>query len=197
MRLKDINSRALRERWEQLDNVEERVLALEAVENVLQTGTPKNAVAATGELTFTDSITFGDTITIGVDTYEFVEAEDDGKAGNIELVTTEDETTDNLAALLIANTKGKEDVTLTSGGASKVTVTAKTKGVAGNLIATTIAVEEETTPYAFAKATLENGENGTVGKKYEVYYNGTNIYIATDNNTINDANWKYAEVSLT
>lgn len=200
MKVKNNLSRMLGDIWngrKQIEKLSTKALELNG-ENVvlhqLREGTPVNAVAAMGTLTFTGTIAFGDTVTIGADTYEFVEKEEDVTEGNIAIVTTESETAANLALALIANTDGVEDVTLTTGGTGVVTVTAKTKGVLANAIKTSTTVTDNA---SFAKATLQGGVDGTVGKKNEVYYNGTNLYIATLDNKITDTNWKYVAVSLT
>lgn len=200
MKVKNNLSRMLGDIWngrKQIEKLSTKALELNG-ENVvlhqLREGTPVNAVAASGTLTFTGAIAFGDTVTIGADVYEFVEKAEDVTKGNIAIVTTESETAANLALALIANTDGVEDVTLATGGTGVVTVTAKTKGVLANAIKTSTTVTDNA---SFAKATLQGGVDGTVGKKNEVYYNGTNLYIATLDNKITDTNWKYVAVSLT
>jgi len=78
---------------------------------------------------------------------------------------------------------------MAQGAGTTITVTATTKGVAGDLIATTEAMANG----AFGQATLGDttaGVNGTVGSAGEKLYDATYEYTAIAANTISDANWR-------
>jgi len=166
---------------------------------VLAEKTPVNAVAATGTLTVAgggNKILDGDTITIGTKTYTFKAA----------LTPTEGQVligaTDTSALLNLKNAinhTGTPDtdykcaavhptVAGTSSNATTLVVTAKTKGVAGNAIATTDT--EAGTDKAWGAATLAGGVDGTVGIENELCADGSYLYHTIVENTISDANWR-------
>jgi hypothetical protein len=76
------------------------------------------------------------------------------------------------------------------GAGDTVDLTADTKGVAGNSIATTEAMANG----SFGAATLEGGVNGTVGAARELKADSSYLYIAIAANTIADANWRRISV---
>lgn len=78
---------------------------------------------------------------------------------------------------------------MAQGTGTTVTVTAVTKGVAGDLIATT----ESMANGAFGQATLGDttaGVNGTVGIAGDEYIDATYIYNLQVDNTLSDNNWR-------
>lgn len=161
----------------------------------LREGTPQNAVQASVTLTITGTVDWGEAVTIGADVYEFVET---GKEpvieGAIAVVIATGDTAENAAnALVTAGANGTEPVTLTSTVSGVVTVTADVVGVAGNGIEVDA---KDLVNGAFSAVATENGKDGTVGKKYETYFDGTDLYIATADNTIVDANWKSVTLSF-
>lgn len=95
-------------------------------------------------------------------------------------------------ALVTASANGTEDVAFTRAGAV-VTIQAKKGGTIGN----GLLVAKESDGVTLSAEKLGGGIDGTVGEKYSVLYDGTNLYIATLKNTVHDANWKYVAVSLT
>jgi hypothetical protein len=162
----------------------------------LREGTPQNAVQATATLTITDTVDWGESVTIGADVYEFVES---GKEpvieGAIAVVILTGDTAENAGnALVTASAGGTEPVTLTSTVAGTVVVTVDVAGVAGNGIEVDA---ENLVNGTFSAVATENGKDGTVGKKFETYFDGTDLYIATADNTIVDANWKSMALTLT
>jgi hypothetical protein len=91
-----------------------------------------------------------------------------------------------VTAIVAASASGTEAVTLADGAGDTVTVTADTKGTAGNAITTT----ETMANGAFGAATLESGVDGTIGSAGQLYYDGTYLYITVSDNTISGANWR-------
>lgn len=80
---------------------------------------------------------------------------------------------------------------MAQGAGTTITVTAATKGVAGDLIATT----ETMANGAWGQATLGDttaGVNGTIGIAGDRYYDASYLYYASSDNTISDANWRRA-----
>lgn len=79
--------------------------------------------------------------------------------------------------------------TMTQGSGTTITVTAATKGTAGNSIATT----ETLSNGAFDAATLGTttaGVNGTIGIAGDMQYDATYLYHLDADNGISDANWR-------
>lgn len=166
----------------------------------LPTGTPVNAVASRGTLTVTGGgtqIANNDTVTIDVKVYTFKTA----------LTPTEGEVligvsdTTALANLLAAiNHTGTPDtdykcaavhptVTGISSNATTLIVEAKTKGVAGNSIAST-EVAAQLSWDAVTLGTTVAGVDGTVGTQWKPMVDTSYLYVAIATNTIADANWR-------
>ena len=72
------------------------------------------------------------------------------------------------------------------GAGDTVVLTADTKGTAANSIATT----ETMANGAFGAATLESGVDGTVGEQWQIRVDASYLYIAVDDNTVADTNWR-------
>lgn len=79
-------------------------------------------------------------------------------------------------------------VTAAVGDGDTITVTAKTKGTAGNSIAK--AETSGNLDWDGTGAYLTGGVDGTVAGQFAVYVDGTYFWIAVADNTIADANWK-------
>ena len=165
---------------------------------ILNEVTPVNAVAASKVLTSDNTeVADGDKVTIGTVVYTFKDtpaaAYDVKRHG-----TTADTTMGNLIkAINASGTEGVEyfagtlahpDVTAGTLGSHAFTVTAKGKGVIGNRIA--ISEDSSHLSWASGAVFLSGGINGTVGSQWEVVLDATNLYIAVDDNTITDTNWK-------
>ena len=158
---------------------------------------PVNAVAASGTLTVSaggSNIQADETVTIGDKVYTFKSA----------LTPTEGEVligaNDTAALLNLKNAINHEGtpgtdyscaaahstVSASSSNATTVVVAAKTKGTAGNAIATT----ETMANGSWGAATLASGVNGTVGAAREIYVDASYLYLCSAANTIADANWR-------
>lgn len=155
-------------------------------------GTPVNAVAASGTLTVANQPNAGENLTIGSKVYTFTatgEADVDGEipiGGN--LAATQ--------ASIVTAIKGTDGwntahPTVDCGAAfagNALTVSAKTKGVAGNSIATTDTLTGSGD--GFGAAALASGVDGTVGLENQLVRDGSYLYVATADNTIADTNWR-------
>jgi len=155
-------------------------------------GIAVNAVSATGALTFAGAVSDGETVTIGTDIYEF-DTDAEVTEGNILVdvsggATAADAVT-ALVAAIAANTGSL--VSAVDGTGDVVNVTAKTKGAAGNDIDST----ETCANGSWGAATLESGVDGTVADKGAILVDADYVYVATDDNTVADANWKKAALS--
>lgn len=155
-------------------------------------GTAVNAVAADGALTFSGVVSDGETVTIGADVYEF-DTDAEVTEGNILVdvsggATAADAVT-ALVAAITANTGSV--VSAVDGTGDVVNVTAKTKGAAGNTIATVT----DCANGSWAAAALSRGVDGTVADKGAILVDADYVYVATDDNTVADANWKKAALS--
>lgn len=201
MRLKDNRSRALGDIWNGRKRVPKLVVGELEVGGqpvtpfTLRAGAPENAVQASVTLTITDTVDWGESVTIGADVYEFVESgEEPVIEGAIAVPILTGDTAGNAGdALVTASAGGTEPVTLTSTVAGTVVVTVDVAGVAGNGIEVDA---ENLVNGTFSAVATENGKDGTVGKKYETYFDGTDLYIAIDDNDITDANWKSVTLSF-
>lgn len=81
---------------------------------------------------------------------------------------------------------GTEPVEASDGAGDTVVYTANTKGTAANSIATT----ETMSNGAFGDVTLTGGVDGTLGTQWEARVDASYLYIAVDDNTISDTNWR-------
>ena len=172
---------------------------------IATSGAPTLAVAATGTLTATGNPSATATITIGTTTYTIV-AELTTPAVPFEVLkdATASDTLNNLKAAINAaagagttygtGTTAHPTVTAAAGEGDTVTITAKTKGVAGNAIATTDTEPGVETNIAFGETTLKTGVNGTVATKAKILVDDGKIWVAVDDCTISDSDgWKYVE----
>jgi len=151
------------------------------------TGTPVDAVAATGALTFTGVVSDGEVVVIGADTYEF-DTDAAVTAGNILVdvsggATASDAVTALAASITASDTQAIGGV---DGTGDVVDLTADVKGAAMNAKATTT----DCANASFGAATLTGGVDGTVAEQGAIRVDATNIYICTADNTVADANWK-------
>ncbi|WP_051328404.1 hypothetical protein [Desulfatirhabdium butyrativorans] len=157
--------------------------------------TPVNAVAASGTITSDATApSDGDTVTIGTKTYTFKTALTPTE-GQVLIGSSAAEALDNLKSAI--NHEGTPDtdyscaeahptVTATTNTNTTQLVVAKTKGVAGNLIATTKVCDH----LSWGDATLAGGVNGTIGAANETCADASYLYHCIETNTISDANWR-------
>lgn len=150
-------------------------------------GSPVNAKASTGTLTFTGAVVDGETVSVGITTYEF-DTDTNVTEGNILVdvsggASAPDAVT-ALVAAIIANTESL--VTAVDGENDTVVLTSKIKGISGNSLATTAT----TVNASFAKGKLEGGVDGTVGAKGDSYIDDSYLYYTIANNTVSDSNWR-------
>lgn len=170
-------------------------------------GAPTMAVAATGTLTATGNPSATATITIGTTTYTIV-ADLTAPAVPFEVKKgdTASDTLDNLIAAINAaagagstygtGTTAHPTVTAAAGDGNTVVITAKTKGVAGNSIATTDTEPEAETNIAFAAGALGTGVNGTPATAGDMRYETGKLWIAVADCTISDTDgWEYASLT--
>jgi len=161
--------------------------------------TPVNAIAASGTLTISaggNNILDGDKVTIGSKVYTFKTILGTTE-GNVLIGANDTAALANLIRAINHTGTPNTDyycaavhltVTGTSSNATTAVVTAKTKGVAGNSIATTDT--EAGTIMAWGAAVLAGGVNGTVGAANETCADTTYLYHCIEVNTIADANWR-------
>jgi hypothetical protein len=161
-----------------------------------KTGTPVNAVAAQGTLTIAAQPTANDTMTIGSTVYTFKASGSATTAGTISVGT-------DLAtakAAIIAAIKGTDSVNTahptvgcgSSFSTNDLTLTALTKGEAGNNIATTETFTNAGNVFdAATLGTTTEGVNGTVAAKLGMcYIDNSYIYYNINTNTISDTYWR-------
>lgn len=156
----------------------------------ISTKTPVNAVAATGTLTLALQPANNETITIGSVTYTFktgatAAANQIGIGAGLAAAKAA-----FLAAIGGTDTfnTAHPQVTAEAFSGNNSTITAKTKGAAGNSIATTETMAGSGN--AFAAATLGSGVDGTLGNNGEVVKDSSYLYVAVAKNTVSGANWR-------
>lgn len=160
-------------------------------------GTPVNAVAATGTVgTDGTSPANNNTVTINGTVYTF-KTTMTGANGEVHLDADPDVALLNL--LHAINGTGGTPVTDykvaaahatvsadTTIAANTATLTAKTKGVAGNLLT----LAKSGSHLTIGGAVFIGGINGTVGAAWEVHVDAEAMYVCTALQTIADANWR-------
>jgi hypothetical protein len=170
------------------------VSILDGIEEVLQTGTPVNAVASQGVLTIAVQPTAGDTMTIGTKVYTFVADGTEAEEGDISVET--DLATAKVSIVAAINgtdsiNTSNADVVASNFSTNDCTLTAKVKGVIGDTIVTTETFTAETNIFdAGTLGTETAGLDGTVGKKQDTYLDNSYLYVAIADNTTADANWR-------
>lgn len=157
-------------------------------------GTPVNAVASQGTLTMDTQPTAGDTMTIGTKVYTFTADGTAAADGEID-VGADLADAKTLVVAAINGTDGINTahtlVTAAAFATNDMVITAKTKGVAGDLIATTETFTAGTNVFdAATLGTTTAGVNGTIGTAGQMKYNTTYLYFCSADNTIADANWR-------
>jgi hypothetical protein len=160
--------------------------------------TPVNAVAATGSVgTSGSNPANNNTITIGSTVYTFKTTLTPAD-GEVLIGSAADDTALNLAHAINATggTPGTDYQVAaahpsvsaaTSISSNRFTVTARTRGAAGNSIAL---AKSGTNVSVNGKTTLEGGVDGTVGSKWEHAIDSSYLYIAVADNMVADRNWR-------
>jgi len=97
------------------------------------------------------------------------------------------------AAILATIDSESAIVDAADGGSNDVTVTAKSKGVAGNSI--TLDETMGNGLWTGGAVALSGGVDGTIGSKGDVVFDTSYLYVCVADNTIADANWKTAALS--
>lgn len=157
--------------------------------DTLSTKTPVNAVAATGTLTIAEPVTNNDTMTIGTVTYTFKTGAT-AAANQIGLGADEPATKVAIvAAINGTDTFNTAHPVVSAGNFSgdNSTLTARTKGTAGN-----VATTETFTHISnvFAAAAMSGGVDGTLGEAGEMAKDNSYIYVAIAKNTVSGTNWR-------
>lgn len=164
--------------------------------SAIPSGTPVNAVASTGTITFGGDVIDGETVTIGTEIFEF--DTDASVTGTNTLVDISGggSAQQALDALLALSGSTDADVTLADETGGVMSVTSDVAGVLGDLIA----LEESSANITLSGVVLgagagTNGVDGTVGAAGDVFFDTGYIYLCTATNTIADANWERAAVA--
>lgn len=163
---------------------------------------PVNAVAATVALTSDNTnVSADDEVVVGDQTYVYVEAftTDPATVPNEVLIGADaDESLGNLVkAIKGTGTEGVEysvgtesstEVTAGAVASHAFAITALVKGVIGNAIAVSTTAAHLT--FGVDVDALSGGVDGTVANKGDTVMTSTYLYVASDDNTIADANWR-------
>lgn len=161
--------------------------------HLIPQGSPVNAKAASGTITFTGQPADGETVTIGGTTYTFKTTL--SAAYQVKIGATANETADNLRRAI--NDAGVEGTNYGTGtdphptvtatvSTNVVTVTAKVKGAAGN----SIALSKTSANITLSGANLSGGVDGTAGTAGELKRDTSYLYVCIGTQTINDDNWR-------
>ena len=172
---------------------------------ILPEKTPVNAVAASGKLVSTETkVSDGEIVTIGNTIYTFKTNLSTDPAVPYEVLIGASATAQmtNLVAAIMGNTGegttygtgtvAHPTVTAAIADTDDIDLTAKTKGVAGNLIATTDDSGELS--WENAAVTLVDGIDGTVGVANETCADGSYIYHTPVANGISGNSWRRIEL---
>ena len=173
-------------------------------------GTPVNAKAAEGKLVIEgDNVSQDDVVTIGDVVYTFkdevdepyeVKVGNDNEASAVNLVKAVTEG-DGEGSDYGTNTEEHPDVTAEAGkdddDDNEVRVTAKVKGEEGNEVV--LDVDADNAHWSdsgdYEEDNLAGGVDGTEGVKWQQYVDEDYIYVAIEENTVNDDNWKRISLS--
>lgn len=162
--------------------------------DLIQELTPVNGVSSQGVLTMDTQPTADDTMTIGNKTYTFTA---DGTANEDGEIDVGEDLADakTLVVSAINGTDGNNtahtQVTASAFAGNDMTITAITKGVAGDSIATTETFTAETNIFDDVTLGTETaGVNGTLGTKNQVCQDGSYLYVSVAESTISTANWR-------
>ena len=147
--------------------------------------TPVNAVASQGTITMAGLATADETFVIDTQTFTWKAAR--SVAGEVTIGATAAAAVTNIVAAVTADLA---TVTAVDGAGDTVTVTAATKGVAGNSIVFTEASTNMTVDGAGTLGTTTAGVDGTVGVANEIVQDTTYLYVCIATNTIADNNWR-------
>jgi hypothetical protein len=162
-------------------------------EYMFSSGTPVNAVASQGTLTMDTQPTAGDTMTIGTKVYTFTADGTAAADGEID-VGADLADCKTLVVAAINGTDGintaHTQVTAAAFVGDDMVITASTKGVAGDLIATTETFTAGTNVFDdVTLGTTTAGVDGTVGTAGQMKYNTSYLYLCGADNAISGANW--------
>ena len=157
-------------------------------------GTPVNAVASQGTLTIDTQPIVGDTFTIGTKLFTFVTDETADADGELDVGADLADAKVQIVAA-INGTDGFNTasafVTAAAFATNDCVLTAKVKGVAGDLIATTETFDEVTNVFdADVLGTTVTGVDGTVARDGEQLIDATYLYISLGESFIYSTNWR-------
>ncbi len=155
-------------------------------EDHLPTGTPVNAVAATGTLVIAEPVTADDTMTVGTTVYTF-KAGATAAAGQIGLGANEAATK---LAIVAAINGAHALVSAAAFDGDNCVLTAKTKGTAGNSIAVAETFTHASNVFNTGITHLIGGVNGAVGGAGETKYDSSYLYVCIADNAVSGTNWR-------
>lgn len=161
---------------------------------IVEEMTPVNGISSQGTLTMDTQPTAGDTMTIGNKTYTFTADGTAAADGEID-VGADLADAKTLVIGAINGTDGintaHTEVTAGTFSTDDLPITAITKGVAGDLIATTETFTEATNVFdASTLGTTTAGVNSTPGSNNQLAADATYLYVCIADNTISGANWR-------
>lgn len=159
------------------------VIALE--QDDVEELTPVNAVASQGTITMSGIATADETFVIDSQTFTW-KASRSG-AGEVTIGADAPAAVTNIVTAVTADLA---TVTAVDGDGDTVTVTAVTKGVAGNSLVFTEASTNMVVDGAGTLGTTVAGVDGTVGIANELAADANYLYHCVDTNTIADDNWR-------
>jgi len=147
--------------------------------------TPVNAIASQGTITMAGIATANETFVIDSQTFTWKAAR--AAAGEVTIGADAPAAVTNIVTAVTADLA---TVTAVDGTGDTVTITAVTKGVAGNSIVFTEASTNMTVDGAGTLGTTTAGVNGTVGVANEIAQDATYFYVCVATNTVADTNWR-------
>jgi len=169
------------EQRELLNDIVKKAIQLEN-ENAVSSGTPVNAVNASGIITVSGTPVEDETMVIGATTYTF--KTERAVAGEITISSNNATQVTNIVdAIMLDST----DVTAVDGAGDTVDITAVIAGTSGNDLVFT---EDATGIGVNGSGKLAGGVDGTVGALRAMQYDSTHIHFCIAENTITGKNWR-------
>lgn len=159
------------------------------IQGMVRMGEPVAPEASTVTLKMATQPLTSDSINVGGEVYWFYLADDDQPDDEAVVIIGED--VEDTQTALLAALGDSELVDAGTWAEDELVLTAKIAGVSGDLITVESDLQGED---GFDTETLEGGVDGTVAKAGTFMITASDLYIAVDDCTVSEGNWKSIEL---